>query len=72
MIEYYDLEEEYAIGSGEPVPEWCRKFLTPFRADGGEVEYEYLGKFRSFSLKKGDILRIRRGFVEVVRQEDMR
>lgn len=60
--------EKYIVGQGF-APEWCRRHLAPYRKRDGSMGYEYVGKFRSFELSKGDILEMEAGIVRIRKKE---
>lgn len=59
-------QDKYIIGNGR-APEWCRRFLTPYRNGRGEISYLFYGKFRDYELEVGDILTKEDGNIKVTR-----
>lgn len=49
------MVEVYVIGT-KPVPEWCRRLITPYKRLDGGIGYEFHGKRTDFSLQAGDEL----------------
>lgn len=47
--------EIYVIGT-EPVPEWCRSKIMPYKRPQGDIGYEFHGKTTDFMLQAGDEL----------------
>lgn len=57
-------QDKYIIGQGF-APEWCRRFLMPYKRADGSTGYLFYGKWRDFELEKGDILLMGDGKIEV-------
>ena len=45
----------YILGT-QPVPDWCRNYIMPYRKSDGGVGYEFYGYSATFFLKAGDKL----------------
>lgn len=46
---------EYIIGT-EPIPTWCKDYLSPYQKMDGSVGWEFYSKFRDYDLIAGDKL----------------
>ena len=45
------MVEVYVIGT-EPVPEWCRRLITPYKRLNGGTGYEFHGKEPTLVFKR--------------------
>ena len=59
-------QDNYIVGNGR-APEWCRRYLTPYKKANGTTGYEFYAKFRTLELEKGDVLEMKAGNIWVKR-----
>lgn len=59
-------QDNYIVGNGR-APEWCRRYLTPYKKANGTTGYEFYAKFRTYELTRGDVLIMNTGTIRVKR-----
>lgn len=57
-------QDKYIIGEGF-APEWCRRFLAPYKKRDGTTGYLFYGRWKDYELVKGDILLMDDGKIKI-------